>query len=310
MTDFLSYLKEYLRNSSLKALLFIVLFVSLLIFINYQFGIESRIRSLHPWYASLLSFFLFYGFVLFFTWALQFSFGHPPRTLLHNRPFLYLLLLAPLYFSSKMVHWDLSFLVPSAWPASWNHYAQIVIQLPAKLALLLLFLWGCRKWDDRVDSFYGLTTKNFKAGPYFLLLLCMVPLIVLASTRPDFLHAYPKVRSIYFLNGYTKPVWPWGLLYEISYGLDFLSIELFFRGLLVIGLVRYAGPYVILPMAAFYCTVHFGKPLGECISSFFGGLVLGVIAWRTRSIFGGLIVHLGIAWLMELGGWLGNGGPG
>ena len=58
-------------------------------------------------------------------------------------------------------------------------------------------------------------------------------------------------------------------------------------------------------MAAFYCTIHFGKPLGECISSFFGGLVLGVLAARTRTIYGGLIVHLGLAWLMELGGWLG-----
>jgi hypothetical protein len=59
-------------------------------------------------------------------------------------------------------------------------------------------------------------------------------------------------------------------------------------------------------MAAFYCTIHFGKPLGECISSYFGGMVLGVLAYRTRSILGGLIVHLGLAWMMELGGWLGH----
>lgn len=95
-------------------------------------------------------------------------------------------------------------------------------------------------------------------------------------------------------------------MYEISYGLDFFSIELFFRGLLVIGLSRYAGEKAILPMAVFYCTIHFGKPLGECISSFFGGMILGVIAMRTRSILGGLIAHLGLAWLMEVGGWLGN----
>jgi hypothetical protein len=101
-------------------------------------------------------------------------------------------------------------------------------------------------------------------------------------------------------------LWPWLLGYELSYGLDFVSIELFFRGFLVIALARYAGQYAILPMAAFYCTIHFGKPLGECISSFFGGLALGVIAWRTRSILGGLIVHLGLAWLMEVGGYIGN----
>jgi hypothetical protein len=59
-------------------------------------------------------------------------------------------------------------------------------------------------------------------------------------------------------------------------------------------------------MAAFYCTVHFGKLVGERISSYFGCIALGVIAFRTRSIVGGLILHLGIAYLMEIGGYLGN----
>jgi hypothetical protein len=59
-------------------------------------------------------------------------------------------------------------------------------------------------------------------------------------------------------------------------------------------------------MALFYCTIHFGKPLGECISSYFGGLILGAITLQTRAIWGGLIVHLGIAWLMELFGYLGH----
>ena len=108
------------------------------------------------------------------------------------------------------------------------------------------------------------------------------------------------------MNAYPGQSWPWKVGYELSYGLDFLSIELFFRGLLVIGLVRYAGEKAILPMAAFYCTIHFGKPLGECITSFSGGLALGVLAYRTRSILGGLIVHLGLAWMMEVGGWVGH----
>ena len=49
----------------------------------------------------------------------------------------------------------------------------------------------------------------------------------------------------------------------------------------------------------------FGKPLGEDISSFWCGLLLGIISYNTQSIWGGLIVHLGIAWLMEAGSWLG-----
>jgi hypothetical protein len=59
-------------------------------------------------------------------------------------------------------------------------------------------------------------------------------------------------------------------------------------------------------MATMYVFIHFGKPLGETISSFFGGIILGVIAYETKSIIGGIIIHVGIAWLMELGGFLGN----
>ena len=36
-----------------------------------------------------------------------------------------------------------------------------------------------------------------------------------------------------------------------------------------------------------------------------GQVLPEVLAARTRTILGGLIVHLGLACLMELGGWLG-----
>jgi len=308
MKDFITYLDNYLRRLTLKSIFLTLLFISALIVCNYTFGIERRIRDIQPWYLSLCCFFLFYGFVFYFAWGLA---GAPKiQDPVSRRSFLLILLMAPLYFSFKMIHWDLSLVLLHSLHYPWDQYAQIVLQLPAKLLLLYFFLRCCGKLlrQENITGLaaVGLTTRDFRATPYFILLALMLPLVALASTRPDFLHTYPKVKNIAFITAYARPAWPWQLLYELSYGLDFLSIELFFRGLLVIGLSRYAGEKVILPMAAFYCTIHFGKPLGECISSFFGGMILGVIALRTRSILGGLIVHLGLAWLMELGGWLGN----
>jgi membrane protease YdiL (CAAX protease family) len=93
-------------------------------------------------------------------------------------------------------------------------------------------------------------------------------------------------------------------LYEFVYGIDFVFIEFFFRGFLILALARIAGPGVILPMASFYVFIHFGKPMGETISSFFGGTLLGIIAYYSRSIAGGIIVHMGIAWMMEAGALL------
>ena len=324
MRAFIRYFTDYYRSTSRPALFVTIAFIASLVYANYSMGIERRIQAL-PWYAAYGAFVVFFGAVIALAWGLQYEWGKPavapklptgksrnpaasPRVF--PRPLLILLLLAPLYFAAKMVHWNIDLLLPKSLGYPWTRYWLLVLQLPAKLLLLFCLLFACWKsgllQGDSLPQSVGLTTKGFDARPYFLLLLLLVPIVAFAATRPDFLQFYPKVKNLAFINGYTTPVWPWKLGYELSYGLDFLSIELFFRGLLVIGLIRYAGGQAILPMAAFYCTIHFGKPLGECITSFFGGLILGVLAYRTRSILGGLIVHLGLAWMMELFGWLGN----
>ena len=330
MRAFAQYFVSWLRSSSRPALVITLFFVASLVAANYTIGIEQRIQAL-PWYLALTGFFVFFGVVLALVWGLQYEWGWKERTetpvatahggrlrvktitqpLTYFKPRMILLLaLAAFFFSVKMVHWDMLGLLPRSLAYPWNRYTLLVLQLPLKLLLLFGFLFVIWKngliGEDSFAASVGLTARGFRPLPYFGLLLALVPLIVLASTRHDFLAVYPKVRTLAFMDGYVHPAWPWKLVYEISYGLDFLGIELFFRGLLIIALLRYAGTDAILPMAAFYCTIHFGKPMAECITAFFGGLVLGVLAARTRTIYGGLIVHLGMAWLMELGGWLGH----
>jgi membrane protease YdiL (CAAX protease family) len=138
------------------------------------------------------------------------------------------------------------------------------------------------------------------------MLLLILPLLAWASIQNDFLQMYPKAKLLQHL-----PITHWTnywrqLVFELCYGFDFVSIEIFFRGFLILAFVNICGTHCIIPMACFYCTIHFGKPMAEAISSFWGGLLLGIIAINTGSIWGGLIVHLGIAWLMEIGGWLGG----
>ena len=72
---------------------------------------------------------------------------------------------------------------------------------------------------------------------------------------------------------------------------------------LIDGLAQILGRHAVLPMAVIYCFLHTGKPPGEAISSIFGGYILGVIAYETKSIWGGIIVHVGIAWMMEVIGF-------
>lgn len=213
------------------------------------------------------------------------------------------LLLAPLIFAIK-VGMDTHMNISSN--NQWNNYWNNILYWPLRLLALVTLLIVCKFLFHQEKGFYGLQAKKFNFIPYLIMLLIMIPFITAASTQADFLAAYPKMKAILPLAADANPEWLYKLLFELSYGSDFFSIEIFFRGFLVIGFMKWVGKDAILPMACFYCTIHFGKPLGECISSYFGGILLGIVSYNTKSIYGGLIVHLGIAWLMEIGGYLGN----
>ncbi|HLY68090.1 MAG TPA: CPBP family intramembrane glutamic endopeptidase [Puia sp.] len=299
MRIFVKYLLEYYWQINLRSLFYTSLFVAILIGINFTGGIEKRIYALHFPY-SLISFVVLYSLVFGISYCFQFI-GKSISVIKSRRLFFAYLLMAVMILAIKQIHWQIPFL--NSFDYTWKKYWMIVLQLPFKLFFLLAVLFFTWKSHRKKESFFGLTTKNFQAKPYFIILILLIPLAAFAATQHDFLQAYPKVKNIYFVDDQTHSPWLWKLIYEISYSLDFVSVELFFRGFLIIGFVCFAGVDAILPMAALYCTIHFGKPLGECISSFFGGLILGVIAYRTKSIFGGLIVHLGLAWAMECFGY-------
>ncbi|WP_461114178.1 CPBP family intramembrane glutamic endopeptidase [Spirosoma jeollabukense] len=160
--------------------------------------------------------------------------------------------------------------------------------------------------QSKPDNFYGMAPKRKGLILYALLLALMIPLITVASFQPDFLQSYPTYHDTNANEFFGVSEWVTALIYELCYGWDFVPTELLFRGFLVIGMSRILGPGAVLPMVVWYCSIHFGRPLGEAISSLFGGYLLGVLALSTRSIWGGLLIHIGIAWGMEIAAFLQN----
>ncbi len=299
MKNIVIYLKDYIAWIDKRIFIFAVVFISISIFANYYWHLNDAIDRL-PFALEFTGWYLIFLAAFSFAYFLS-SIFHSTRVF-QNKKFILLLLIAPLIFAWKMSY-NLNF--PFSFNTNENAYWNAVAYWPFKLVVIIGFLLIIWKLVDKEQPFYGTTTKDFNTKPYFLMLVIMIPLIVAASTQPDFLAMYPKLKNIQYLSG-KKNSGFYKLLYELSYGSDFVGIELFFRGFLILAFAKFAGRHAILPMALFYCTIHFGKPLGECISSFFGGIILGVVTYHTRTIWGGLIVHLGIAWLMELGGCLGN----
>lgn len=298
------YLQQYVRSLNLLSFLGITLLTAVLITLNYTVGIESRCMNIDHYGLRFLAFFGVFLFVFGAAWFIQWL-GH--RKTFSIQPFFWLLLLAaPAIFAGKVSFDRITRLFTNQLPFPWHQYGYLVLNWPLKCLLALGFMTLLWKWGRYEGPVAGMSAKGFDAKPYFILLGLMVPLVVFASTQADFLRTYPKVHRIDFIEPFVHQTWGYKLLYEISYGIDFLTIETFFRGFLILAFARYAGKAAILPMAAFYCTIHFGKPLLECISSYMGGMILGVVVYHTKSIWGGLIIHLGIAWLMEAGGAIGH----
>lgn len=301
MKSILQYIRRYFAETNKSILIAVSVFTAALILINYYFRLDFAIRKNTSFVIKLICW-----YVVFLT-----AFSIPYLITLLIRPFsgstkkvfLLFIIVAPLLFALKL---SLGISLYLSDNENWNNYWNHIIYWPALLIIITTILFLIWKYYDSHQPFYGIKIKGIDWRPYLLMLLIMLPLIAAASTQADFLAVYPKLNAVAGINNEPGLQWWHKLLFELSYGSDFIGIELFFRGFLILAFVKWVGKDAILPMACFYCCIHFGKPLGECISSYFGGIILGIVVYHTRSVLGGLLVHLGIAWLMELGGYIGN----
>ena len=155
-----------------------------------------------------------------------------------------------------------------------------------------------RKLRDLGLSFKGF----FRHLPlYSVLYLGVLPVVWWASTQPEFLGTYPFTLDVRANAGEF-------LLWELYYGLQFLALEFFFRGFMVFGLEHRFGANAILVMIVPYCMLHFHKPMLEAIAAVGAGLILGTLAYRTRCVLGGVLIHWAVAVTMDLLAVRGHGG--
>jgi len=154
-------------------------------------------------------------------------------------------------------------------------------------------------FDKNRKNLYGIAVKGFHWQPYFVMLMGMLPLLTWASFQQDFTREYPYFKYWEFQSVFNLSQLQLFAIYETFYLLDFINVEMVFRGLLVVGMIKCLGNKAVLPMVVMYAFLHFGKPPAETISSVFGGYILGAIAYKTENILGGFMIHMGIALLMD-----------
>lgn len=148
----------------------------------------------------------------------------------------------------------------------------------------------------------GAAGLSSKLWMYAVLYLVSLVFIAVAAMQPSFLDTYP------FLRPDEASVWSWRLLlgFWLLYGVQFFCVEFFFRGFMIFTLRPRFGYGAIAVMVVPYAMIHFPKPMPEAMAAIVGGLVLGWLAFKTQSIWGGVLLHVAVALSMDVLAMLGN----
>ena len=175
----------------------------------------------------------------------------------------------------------------------YRHYYWFLTSLITLLLLpMLVVKFGVK---GRLRD-YGCRLSNGKLGWGFALggWLLMIPVLLLV------VHLFPAFQAKYPLNKLAAASWKTLLLYELAYGAYLFAWEFFFRGFMLFGLEKRFGNYSILIQTIPFAVMHYSKPFPEAAGSIVAGLLLGAVAFETRSFIYGAAIHWLVAASMDL----------
>jgi hypothetical protein len=303
MREIYYQLKDYyLRQVRMAYVISLWIFLAVAIYFNYQYDFENSILRTQN-RAGI------YPLLVFAYYSIPYVYAFITYAWFYNAWYIFklrkfwmpvLVGLAALTLNESF-YWHLQWIETHINGSADMNFTYACVQNFASFFLYLLPpLAHWLYFDRKKMPLYGFASKRFKAKPYLLMLCCMFPLLLAASFTNDFKETYPLFNDWGFSLVNQLPNWISVVIFEFCYGLNFVMIEFLFRGFMVLAFIEILGMDSILPMATVYCVYHFGKPMGEAISAFFGATILGVVAYNSRSIYGGILIHIGIAFLMEL----------
>ncbi len=175
-------------------------------------------------------------------------------------------------------------LLSYAWWTGWHIVGYVIIPfIIIKKVIKTSFVDMGWRWND--------TSKHWRG--YALLLSPILIFIFLVSFRADFLQHYPFYKD-------AHRSWFDLITWEVLYLTQFVCLEFFFRGFFLNALRPAVGANAIWIMCVPYLMIHFPKLWMEATGAILFGLFLGLLALRSRSIWGGFLVHAGVAVTMDI----------
>ncbi len=134
---------------------------------------------------------------------------------------------------------------------------------------------------------YGVQLGDWKFGlKATLITFIIMPFpVYLSSQNPEHLEFYPLTTMA---TESPKLFLLWGLTYLPHY----IGWELFFRGYIGFGVKKYNGAFAAIAVQTLLTTLmHIGKPEGETWGAVVGGIYLGLLTFRTRSVLWAILFH-------------------
>ena len=68
----------------------------------------------------------------------------------------------------------------------------------------------------------------------------------------------------------------------------------------MVALRKSMGSAAVFTMVVPYCMIHYGKPYLESMSTIMGGIALGSLGMKTKSVYQGTLLHMVLALSMDL----------
>ena len=172
--------------------------------------------------------------------------------------------------------------------------ARIIAYILLPMAAILVFFPGRRR-RALIDTLgIGVQGLIRHVPVYGFFLAVIAPFVIAASFLDGFQAKYPFYRL-----AADEALWPWFFAWEVLYALQFVGLEVFYRGFLLHGLKERLGYASIFVTLLPYTMIHFQKPLPEALGSVVAGFALGTMSLKSGSVWWGAALHVIVAWAMD-----------
>ncbi|MEN9001566.1 MAG: hypothetical protein ABF242_04600, partial [Flavobacteriales bacterium] len=237
MKVFFKYFRDYFEDSfSLKAHLLVAIFIGLCIYFNYEYDLYKNYFKVRNYQElKVLKLWSFFGFA-FLVPLLIMSFFQKEKKTITNPYYLIFGLLALLFVSLDSSYYSLKYLKPLI-PndlAGFSFYQACLSNLNSLFTVMIPLFVIYYLTNHFKPELYGIKLNGANLKPYLILVGIMLPIVFIsAATQEDFTNYYPS----YNFNRFEAAKLPQKAkiaIFELCYGFDFLSVELMFRGFMVV----------------------------------------------------------------------------